>query len=226
DRKLADLAQLPQAAAHSAAAAHLKRYAEAAEEAIGQAGTAVAFGRIDDESGEKLYIGRHLVRDDASEILVVNWQAPAAAPYFEASHDDPRGLVRKRTFSCEGNRIRHFTDILFGQTAGGVDEFLLRELGRARSGVMRDIVATIQAAQYDIIRAPMDRVLVIEGGPGTGKSAVALHRVSWLRFRYRERLGDDVLVVGPHPTFIRYVGEVLPGLGDHDVELRDIGQLA
>lgn len=227
DRKLADLAQLPQAAAHSAAAAHLKRYAEAAEEAIGQAGTAVAFGRIDDESGEKLYIGRHLVRNDASEILVVNWQAPAAAPYFEASHDDPRGLVRKRTFSCEGNRIRDFTDVLFGQTTGGVDEFLLRELGRARSGVMRDIVATIQAAQYDIIRAPMDRVLVIEGGPGTGKSAVALHRVSWLRYRHRDRLaGGDVLVVGPHPTFMRYVSEVLPGLGDHEVQLRDIGQLA
>ena len=226
DQKLADLAALPEAGAHPAAAAHLKRHADAVAAAVGGAGSAVAFGRIDDETGEKTYIGRHLIRDGASEVLVVNWQAPAAAPYFEASHDDPRGLTRKRTFSCEGNRIRYFTDVLFGQTGAGVDEFLLRELSRARSGVMRDIVATIQAAQYDIIRAPLDRVLVIEGGPGTGKSAVALHRVSWLRYRYRERLGDDVLVVGPHPTFIRYVGEVLPGLGDHDVELRDIGQLA
>lgn len=186
DRKLATLADVPTAAAHEAAAAHLKRYAKAAADAIGDTGTAVAFGRTDDATGERLYIGRHLINDADSEILVVNWQAPAAASYFEASHDDPHGLRRKRTFECDGNTIHDFTDVAFGEAgADELDEPLLRELARGRTGAMRDIVATIQAAQYDIIRAPVDRLLVIEGGPGTGKTAVALHRVSWLLFHHR-----------------------------------------
>lgn len=227
-QKLATLDNLAAAAAHPGAAVHLKRYAQAAAEAIGPTGTAVAFGRIDAESGETWYIGRHLVRDDESKILVVGWRAPAAAPYFEASHADPRGLRRKRTFTCEGNTIRDFTDVVFAEIAAAVDQHLLGELARGRTGTMRDIVATIQAAQYEVIRAPLDRVLVIEGGPGTGKTAVALHRVSWLLFPHRDTglRAEDVLVVGPHPTFIRYIGEVLPGLGDDGVQLRDVGQLA
>ncbi|MGH3679129.1 MAG: helicase, partial [Natronosporangium sp.] len=231
DRKLATLADVPTAAAHDAAATHLRRYAKAAADAIGDTGTAVAFGRTDDATGDRLYIGRHLINDADSEILVVNWQAPAAASYFEASHDEPHGLRRKRSFECDGNTIRDFTDVVLGETgeagADELDEPLLRELARDRTGAMRDIVATIQAAQYDIIRAPVDRVLVIEGGPGTGKTAVALHRVSWLLFHHRAMIRpDEVLVVGPHPTFMRYIGDVLPGLGDRGVVLREVGRLA
>jgi DNA helicase IV len=230
ERKLATLADVPTAGANRGAIAHLKRYAQVAADAIGAADSAVAFGRIDPDRGEPLYIGRHLIRDQC-EVLVVNWQAPAAAGYFEASRDDPGRLRRKRTFECRGNTIRDFTDVLFASIAATVeaalDEPLLRELARDRTGTMRDIVATIQAAQYDIIRAPADRVLVIEGGPGTGKTAVALHRVSWLLFHHRDTIRpEDVLVVGPHPTFVRYIGQVLPGLGDGGVVLRDLGQLA
>lgn len=231
DRKLATLSEVPSAGAHAGAAAQLRQYAQAAADAIGRADSAVAFGRTDDESGSTLYIGRHLIRDDADDVLVVNWQAPAAAPYFQASPADPHGLSRKRMFACEGNTIQSFTEVeLTRDGAVGapvVDEALLAELARGRTGVMRDIVATIQAAQYDLIRAPLERVLVIEGGPGTGKTAVALHRVSWLLFQHRDRLAaDDVLVIGPHPTFIRYLREVLPGLGDDQVALREIGRLA
>jgi hypothetical protein len=231
DRKLATLADVPTAAAHRAAAAHLRRYARVAADAIGGADSAVAFGRVDPDSGQPLYLGRHLIRDRDSQVLIVNWQAPAAAGYFEASHDDPHGLRRKRTFECEGNTIRDFTEVVFAGIAAAVeaamDEPLLRELARDRTGTMRDIVATIQAAQYDIIRAPAGRVLVIEGGPGTGKTAVALHRVSWLLFHHRETIRpEDVLVVGPHPTFVHYIGEVLPGLGERGVALRDLTQLA
>ena len=225
--KLATLTEVVKAAVHQGAAGRLLRHAEAAQRAIGAADDAVAFGRMDHESGEVLYVGRHVIRDEPGDVLVVNWQAPAAAPYFEADHADPRGLRRRRTFECDGNTITDFTEVLFAELAQAIDQHLLAELARGRTGEMRDIVATIQAAQYELIRAPMERVLVIEGGPGTGKTAVALHRVSWLLFHHRDTLaGADVLVVGPHPTFIRYIGNVLPGLGDTDVEMRDCAALA
>jgi DNA helicase IV len=226
-RKISELGTLARAAANPAVAVHLNRHADAARQAIGTADDAVAFGRIDDESGEVLYLGRHVIRDDNAEVLVVNWQAPAAARYFEASHSEPHGLHRRRTFECVGNTIGDFTDVVFAEIAAAVDQHLLGELARGRTGAMRDIVATIQAAQFALIRAPRDQLLVIEGGPGTGKTAVALHRVSWLLFAHAETLTPaDILVVGPHPTFIRYISTVLPGLGDAEVELRDIGRLA
>lgn len=238
--KLATLADAPRAAAHPGAAAYLKAYAENAARAVGRADDAVAFGRIDDESGEACYVGRHLIRGDCG-VLVVNWQAPAASRYFEASHDDPLGLSRRRTFTCEGNTIQDFSDVVFAELtqltgpvegadeadAEAVDRLLLAELGRGRTGSMRDIVATIQAAQYELIRAPMDQVLVIEGGPGTGKTAIALHRVSWLLFQYSDRLrAEDVLVVGPNSTFVHYIDGVLPSLGDTEVVFREVSRLA
>jgi DNA helicase IV len=222
------------AAANKAAAAHLNRYAQAARE-LGAAADAVAVGRIDDEAGLPLYVGKALIRDDRHGVLVVNWQAPAASPYFAASPADPQGIRRKRVFTCTGNAIQDFTDVVFAEIGaaveagldGMVDAQLLSELARGRDGSMRDIVATIQAAQYELIRAPRERVLVIAGGPGTGKTAVALHRVSWLLFHHRDTMRpQDVLVVGPHPTFMRYIGTVLPELGDADVELREVGRLA
>ncbi|QSB13221.1 AAA family ATPase [Natronosporangium hydrolyticum] len=234
ERRRDALGDSARAGAHASAAAQLRQHAQAAADALGAAGTAVAFGRINNDGGESLYIGRHLIRDDDAEVLVVNWQSPAAAPYFEASHADPAGLVLRRAFTCDGNVIQHFTDVRFAELADAladdhpspVDQALLNELGRGRTGSMRDIVATIQAAQYDVIRAPQEQLLIIEGGPGTGKTAVALHRVSYLLFQHRERMTpEQVLVVGPHPTFIRYLAEVLPGLGDDGVAMRTLAQL-
>ncbi|MGC4896338.1 HelD family protein [Micromonospora sp. DT31] len=227
DRRRDELARMPSAAANGAAAAHLRRYADAAVRALGVADHAVAFGRIDDEAGETRYVGRHLIRDADGEVLVVNWQAPAATGWFEATPDNPAGVRRKRAFTCTGNTIDDLTDTILAEIAEAVDAHLLAELSRGRTGTMRDIVATIQAAQFALIRAPREQVLVIEGGPGTGKSAVALHRVSWLLFQHRaEMSAQDVLVVGPHPTFVRYIGRLLPTLGDDGVDLRDVGRLA
>jgi DNA helicase IV len=227
DRRRDGLRHLPSAAAHASAAAHLRRHADAVERALGAADEAVAFGRIDDEAGDIRYVGRHLIRDADGEVLVVNWHAPAAAGWFEATPDNPAGVRRKRAFTCVGNTIEDITDTILAEIAEAVDARLLAELTRGRTGTMRDIVATIQAAQFSLIRAPRDQVLVIEGGPGTGKSAVALHRVSWLLFQHRDDMSAaDVLVVGPHPTFVRYIGQVLPTLGDDGVQLRDIGRLA
>jgi DNA helicase IV len=239
ERRRAELGDVPSAAAHAGAAQRLLSWVKARKDAGRRAQEAVAFGRIDDESPEVLYIGYEVIADEDHEILVVNWQAPAAAPYYQATHADPGGLVRKRSFVCTGNRITDFDDVVFRQLAkevaalegmahvDGPDALLLSELDRPRDGSMRDIVATIQAAQYELIRAPLDQVLVIEGGPGTGKTAVALHRVSWLLYNNRDRLdATDVLVIGPHPAFTRYIRTVLPALGDAEVEQKDVGQLA
>jgi DNA helicase IV len=236
ERHKAALGEAPSAAANAGVAERLRSWVKARKAAARPAQDAVAFGRIDDGAPQARYIGYELITDEHHEALVINWQTPAAAPYYEASHEDPRGLVRKRTFACTGNRITDFEDVVFQQLAQdvaelealeGPDAVLLSELDRARDGAMRDIVATIQAAQYELIRAALDQVLVIEGGPGTGKTAVALHRVSWLLYNHPEQLNaSDVLVVGPNPAFTRYIATVLPDLGDADAEQKDIGQLA
>jgi DNA helicase IV len=218
------LGQAPGAAAHPRAAAQVKAFVQRQHEPGDP--QAVAFGRIDSDDGESLYIGRGLIRGDHSQILVINWQVPAAERYYTASYEDPLGLIRRRTYDCDGNTIVDLTDVLYAEGVETADEFLLRELGRKRTGSMRDIVATIQAAQFDVIRHTPDQLLVIEGGPGTGKTAIALHRVSWLLSRHPNIGSAGALVVGPHPTFIQYIRDVLPGLGDDDVVLRDLRQLA
>lgn len=221
------------AAANPGTGARLRTWMKHRRQDARSPGDAVAFGRIDDRLDSPLYIGHEVITDEDRNILVISWKTRAAAPYYEASPDDPMGLVRRRTFTCDGNSIVDFTDVVFRQLVRDIaaldapDPLLLSELDSARTGAMRDIVATIQAAQYELIRAPMDQVLVVEGGPGTGKTAVALHRVSWLLYNDGDRLGAaDVLIVGPHPAFTRYVRTVLPDLGDIEVEHRDIGQLA
>ncbi|WP_326551697.1 HelD family protein [Micromonospora sp. NBC_01813] len=232
-RRRAQLDTLAASGADKAAAARLRQHAKVVARALGGAADAVAFGRIDDESGEALYLGRHLISaGGGADPLVINWQSLAAARYFTASPTDAQGLTRKRSYQCTGNTIDSFADVLFAEIAAGVaaapdvDGPLLAEMARGRTGTLRDIVATIQAAQFELIRAPLDELLVIEGGPGTGKTAIALHRVSWLLFQHPELAADDILVVGPHPTFMRYISQVLPGLGDAEVELRDISRLA
>ncbi|GGM42125.1 HelD family protein [Dactylosporangium sucinum] len=233
ERMRTELGEAPDAAANAGTGRRLALFRRGRKEAMGQPDQEVAFGRIDQESDETFYVGRETIFDDQRQVLVVNWQTPIGTLYYEASAEDPRGLTRKRTFRCEGNQVLDFDDLVFQQLAQAVaqleelpDAALLAELDRERTGAMRDIVPTIQAAQSRLIRAQLDQILVIEGGPGTGKTAVALHRVSWLLYNHRDRLRpQDVLVVGPHPAFTRYIRSVLPSLGDTDVEQLDIDQL-
>ena len=190
----------------------------------------LCFGRLDFETIVKpLYIGRRFVHDESQRQLVVNWQAPAARPFYTATPHDPHGLTLRRRFRSEGRRLIDIADeTLDGTVVDGaaVDDFLLEELERDRDLHMRDIVATIQADQYRLITHDPDGVLVIQGGPGTGKTAVGLHRASWLVYTLGERLQRrGVLVVGPNRTFMEYVSHVLPALGEDMVEQRAVSEL-
>src|ERR671919_174897 len=180
------------------------------------------FGRLDYEDVERpLYVGRRWVEDSERRQLVVNWQAPAARPVYTATPHDPQRVTLRRRFRAQGRRLIDIADeTLDGTTLDGasVSDFLLEELERDRSTRMRDIVATIQGDQYRLITHDGGRPLVIQGGPGTGKTAVGLHRASWLLYTHRERLARSrVLVVGPNRTFMEYVSHVLPALGEDSV---------
>jgi DNA helicase IV len=190
----------------------------------------LCFGRLDFETITKpIYVGRRFVHDEAQRQLVVNWQAPAARPFYTATPNDPHGLTLRRRFRSEGRRLIDIADeTLDGTVVDGaaVDDFLLEELERDRAQHMRDIVATIQADQYRLITHDPDGVLVIQGGPGTGKTAVGLHRASWLVYTLGERIQRrGVLVVGPNRTFMEYVSHVLPALGEDMVEQRAVSEL-
>jgi DNA helicase IV len=190
----------------------------------------LCFGRLDFETvAQPLYVGRRWVHDEGQRQLVVNWQAPAARPFYTATPQDPHGVTLRRRFRTDGRRLLDIADeALDGSVVDGaaVGDFLLEELERNRDAHMRDIVATIQADQYRLITHDPDGVLVIQGGPGTGKTAVGLHRASWLIFTLRERLQHrGVLVVGPNPTFMEYVSHVLPALGEDAVEQRAVSEL-
>jgi DNA helicase IV len=186
----------------------------------------LCFGRLDLEATPRpLYVGRRWVHDDESEVLVVNWQAPAARPFYVATPADPHNVTLRRRFRTEGRRILDVSDEKLdgsGSVAGG--DFLLDELERSREPHMRDIVATIQVDQYRLITRWPEPPLVVQGGPGTGKTAVGLHRASYLLYTHRERL-RRVLVIGPNPTFMEYVSHVLPTLGEESVEQRAVGEL-
>jgi DNA helicase IV len=188
----------------------------------------LCFGRIDsEESAESLYVGRRWIHDDARRALVVSWQAPAARPFYTATPAAPHGVTLRRRFHTKGRTLTGISDeALDGSLAdaGAVDDFLLEELDRARDARMRDIVATIQADQYHLIARDPDPPLVIQGGPGTGKTAVGLHRASFLLYAHREHL-RRVLVVGPNPAFMEYVSHVLPTLGEDSVDQRAVAEL-
>jgi len=188
----------------------------------------LCFGRIDsEESAESLYVGRRWIHDDARRALVVNWQAPAARPFYTATPAAPHGVTLRRRFRTKGRTLTGISDeALDGSLAdaGAVDDFLLEELDRTRDARMRDIVATIQADQYHLIARDPEPPLVIQGGPGTGKTAVGLHRASFLLYAHRERL-RRVLVVGPNPAFMEYVSHVLPTLGEDSVDQRAVAEL-
>src|SRR5689334_4913110 len=188
----------------------------------------LVFGRLTlDGTPRPLYVGRRWVHDDDRDVLVVSWQAPAARPFYTATPVDPQRVRLRRRFRARGRRLLDLSDeALDGSAIEGasVSDFLLEELERVREGRMRDIVATIQSDQYRLITAEPEGALVVQGGPGTGKTAVGLHRASWLLYTHRERL-RRVLVVGPNPTFMDYVSHVLPTLGEEAVEQRAVTEL-
>ena len=204
----------------------------------------LVFGRIDRtsrEGGDSYYIGRLAVSDEHREPLVVDWRAPVAEPFYRATGREPMGLVRRRHFATRGRQLLAIEDELFGESAGllggelavvdGGREIrgrstLIHALEEARTGRLTDIVATIQGEQDEIIRAELPGVLVVQGGPGTGKTVVALHRAAYLLYTHRFPLeGQGVLVVGPNRLFLGYIEQVLPSLGEAGVELAVLADL-
>ena len=188
----------------------------------------LCFGRIDYTAGGCAYVGRIALGDEAGRPVLTDWRAPAARPFYCATAASPEGVARRRHLATERRRILGFHDDVLDLAASGKDPdaALLAAVTAPRGGTMRDIVATIQTEQDEVIRHPSDGVLVVEGGPGTGKTAVALHRVAYLLYTHRERLARrGVLVVGPHPGFLRYIAAVLPSLGETAVVFATPGGL-
>ncbi|MFZ5869729.1 MAG: HelD family protein [Actinomycetota bacterium] len=192
----------------------------------------LAFGRLDLTGGETRYIGRIGLSDDTQEQLLTDWRAPAAEPFYRATAAEPAGVVRRRHLMLRGRAVTSLEDDVLDPDALG-DEMvvagegaLMASLNAARTGRMRDIVATIQAEQDRVIRAPLPGVLVVQGGPGTGKTAVALHRAAYLLYAHRERIArSGVLLVGPNRSFLRYIEQVLPALGETGVVMSTVGEL-
>ncbi|MEO8264096.1 MAG: ATP-binding domain-containing protein [Ilumatobacteraceae bacterium] len=216
---------------------------------------ALVFGRIDrmaetPDGLETFHIGRLAIADEESEPVVVDWRAPVAEPFYRATGREPMGLARRRHFAVQGRTLLGLEDELFGEghlgvghddglvTADGNGQrlgpdsglrgysTLIAALERGRTGQLGDIVATIQAEQDEIIRSPQAGVLVVQGGPGTGKTVVALHRAAYLLYTYRFPLEDQgVLVIGPNRVFLRYIEQVLPSLGEAGIEQVVLGDL-
>lgn len=192
---------------------------------------APCFARLDDEDDQTFYIGRQHIADEAQHPLVIDWRARAAEPFYRATALHPMGVERRRQFVLEGDDLVDIydTDLTDPNAAAGIPDPLLAEINRARTGSMREIVATIQAEQDRVVRSPLDRTLVVQGGPGTGKTAVGLHRAAYLLFEHRDLLSrDGVLVVGPNRRFLEYIADVLPSLGERSsrqVVPSDLGDL-
>jgi hypothetical protein len=192
----------------------------------------LVFGRLDRRDGRTHYVGRLGIRDVDATPLVVDWRAPAAADFYRATAADPRGVVRRRMIRSRGERVTGLDDDLLDPAAAPPDlrvvgdGALVASLSRATGTGMRDIVATIQREQDEAIRSPARGATIVEGGPGTGKTAVALHRAAYLLYSDRERFaGGGILVVGPSPVFIDYISAVLPSLGEDHATLCALGEL-
>ncbi|MDX6330828.1 MAG: hypothetical protein QOI83_3211 [Streptomycetaceae bacterium] len=194
----------------------------------------LCFGRIESADGERQYIGRIALADDDHEPVLTDWRASAAEPFYRATPAKPGGVAGRRHLRSKGRTVVDFDDDAFGVSAlegRGSSELsgetaLLASLTAARTGRMGDIVSTIQAEQDRVIRSELGGVLVVQGGPGTGKTVVALHRAAYLLYTHRDRLAKSgVLVIGPNTTFLRYIDQVLPALGESEVVLSSIGAL-
>jgi DNA helicase IV len=199
----------------------------------------LVFGRLDLGSGtddrserETRYVGRLGVRDDEYEPLVIDWRAPAAAPFYRSTPVEPMGVLRRRVLRCKGSDVIGIEDDLMVPEAPEDlvvvgDGALMAALTRSRGSRMRDIVATIQRHQDEAIRAPARGVTEITGGPGTGKTVVALHRAAYLLYSDRRRYeSGGILVVGPSAAYTAYIERVLPSLGEDTVTLRSLGDIA
>lgn len=192
----------------------------------------LVFGRLDLTTRAVHYVGRMGIRDENSQPLVVDWRAPAAAAFYRATPADPMGVIRRRMIQSTRERVTGIEDDLLDPEAAPADMrvvgdgALLASLSKATGTGMRDIVATIQREQDEAIRSPNSGVTIVTGGPGTGKTAVALHRAAYLLYSDRNRfVGGGILVVGPSGVFVSYIATVLPSLGEETATLRSLGTL-
>lgn len=211
--------------------------------------TPLFFGRLDyapgqpaedgRPSGELFHVGRRHVHDPDGRPVVIDWRAPVSRPFYRASQTDPMGLIRRRRFGFSGGDLTAFEDEVFsapraaatpegGGAPGQVSlsRIVIEEIERPRSGAMRDIVATIQPDQDDIVRASAVESVCVQGAPGTGKTAVGLHRVAYLLYAHRERMSrGGILVLGPNRAFLAYIRNVLPALGEFEAEQTSVTEL-
>ncbi|MEV1145367.1 AAA family ATPase [Micromonospora sp. NPDC049799] len=192
----------------------------------------LVFGRLDLHDRQVLHVGRLGIRDEDAATLVVDWRAPAAAAFYQATPAEPLGVVRRRMIQSSGERVTRIEDDLLDPEAAPAemtvvgDGALLATLSKATGRGMRDIVATIQREQDEAIRSPGSGVTIVSGGPGTGKTAVALHRAAYLLYSERSRYaGGGILVVGPSTVFVEYIASVLPSLGEDTATLHSLGTL-
>nr|WP_323384493.1 ATP-binding domain-containing protein [Streptomyces calidiresistens] len=191
---------------------------------------ALCFGRVDTTSGTSLHIGRLALRDEDGELLLIDWRADAARPFYAATAASPLGLRRRRHLRLEGRTVVGVSDELLDGSPPTEEDVvgdgpLAEALGRARTGRMREAVATLRTEQDAIVRSPSRGVTVVQGGPGTGKTIVALHRAAYVLYAFPRVAERGVLVYGPNHRFLDYIGDVLPSLGENDVRLATAADL-
>ncbi|MEU2929942.1 UvrD-helicase domain-containing protein [Streptomyces sp. NPDC007251] len=201
--------------------------------------TPLFFGRLDylhapgsdkaeGAEGERFYIGRRHVHDAGGDPMVIDWRAPVSQPFYRASKKDPMDVALRRRFGYTGGELTAYEDEHLSDPAEAAtaSKLLQQEIERPRVGPMRDIVATIQPEQDEIVRAGLSGTVCVQGGPGTGKTAVGLHRVAYLLYAHRERLArTGTLVIGPNKSFLHYIEQVLPALGELTVRQATVDDL-
>ncbi|MGV9786967.1 HelD family protein [Streptomyces sp. NPDC003435] len=201
--------------------------------------TPLFFGRLDylhapgaeqaeGAEGEKFYIGRRHVHDADGDPMVIDWRAPVSQPFYRASKKDPMDVGLRRRFGYTGGELTAYEDEHLSDPSetAATSKLLQQEIERPRVGPMRDIVATIQPEQDEIVRSGLGGTVCVQGGPGTGKTAVGLHRVAYLLYAHRERLArTGTLVIGPNRSFLHYIEQVLPALGELSVQQATVDDL-
>ncbi|WP_412077235.1 HelD family protein [Streptomyces xanthophaeus] len=178
--------------------------------------------------GEQFYIGRRHVHDAGGDPMVIDWRAPVSQPFYRASKADPQDVALRRRFGYTGGELTAYEDehLSDPSEAAAVSKLLQQEIERPRVGPMRDIVATIQPEQDEIVRSGLSGSVCVQGGPGTGKTAVGLHRVAYLLYAHRDRLArTGTLVIGPNRSFLHYIEQVLPALGELEVQQATVDDL-